>query len=161
MSVAEMNASRAAGELALYWEAHDTQYAIPKNALEAALAAGKRCVLNVSRGVTDECRALYESDDCEVYFLLITASDKSLIKRLTGRARESAEDIAKRVRRACEGNPVGPHVIVIYNEASREEGSAMVRAALLGELKYSLWLCPVSHFALFLLVSFVLLRPRS
>jgi ribose 1,5-bisphosphokinase PhnN len=49
VSVEEFEAHKAAGLYALDWAAHGTLYAIPKAALDAALAAGKRCVLNVSR----------------------------------------------------------------------------------------------------------------
>ncbi len=69
-----MDAGQAKGEHAFYWEAHDTKYAIPKRDLDAALAAGKRAVLNVSRGVVADCVARYESSRCEVYFLNVSAS---------------------------------------------------------------------------------------
>ena len=48
---AAMDAAQANGEHAFYWEAHDTKYAILEKDLDAALAAGKRCVLNVSRSI--------------------------------------------------------------------------------------------------------------
>ena len=82
---AAMDAGQANGEHAFYWEAHDTKYAIPRRDLDAALAAGKRAVLNVSRGVVADCVARYESSRCEVYFLNISASASVLTQRLLKR----------------------------------------------------------------------------
>ena len=45
-------------------------------------------MLNVSRTVVDDCLARYDNDDCEVYFLNVTASEETLTRRLTKRARE-------------------------------------------------------------------------
>ena len=42
---------------AFSWEAHKTRYAIPKGALEAALARNARCLLNVSRTVVGDVLA--------------------------------------------------------------------------------------------------------
>jgi hypothetical protein len=57
--------------------------------------------------------------------------------RLLGRGRESEVEVAKRVGRAKEGEPVGPHVIQVINEASRADGVEKVVAALHGKLRYS------------------------
>ena len=75
-------------------------------------------------------------------FLNISASAPVLTKRLMGRAREPPEEVAKRVARAKQGEPKGDHVIHIFNEGTREGGALMVAGALLGQLKYSLWLSP-------------------
>ena len=75
-------------------------------------------MLNVSRTVVDDCLARYDNDDCEVYFLNVTASEETLTRRLTKRAREPPEEIQRRVERAKQGEPQGPHVIHICNEAT-------------------------------------------
>eukprot|EP01047_Picozoa_sp_COSAG01_P055016 COSAG01_NODE_6079_length_3864_cov_7.298008_1_plen_427_part_00 len=137
-----MQAARAAGQHAFYWEAHDTQYAIPRDDLETALALGRRVVLNVSRSIVEQCLARYASQACEVYFLNISASPETLTQRLLRRGREPPAEVAKRVARAKQGEPAGPHVIHVYNEASVDEGAKMVVAALMGRLTYSLWLEP-------------------
>ena len=146
---AAMDAGQAKGEHAFYWEAHDTKYAIPKRDLDAALAAGKRAVLNVSRGVVADCVARYESSRCEVYFLNVSASASVLTQRLLKRGREPPEEVEKRVARAKLAEPQGAHVIHILNEGSKEAGCKLVTGALLGALKYSLWLTPapdsISH----------------
>jgi len=141
----EFDATRAAGGYALCWEAHGTKYGIPKPELDKHLRSRRRCVLNVSRTVIDECAAKYETDAVEVYFLNITASSEELARRLVARAREPSEEIGKRVARAKELEPKGPRVITITNEASIEEGTALVVGALTGKLKYSLWLSMASE----------------
>lgn len=130
----KFDARRGAGEYALCWEAHETKYGILKTDLEPALAAGKRCVLNVSRTVVEEARKKYgatTSFQSEVYFLNITASDAALIERLLARGREdSMEQVQERVKRAKEKTPKGEFVIHIVNELTREEGINQVVASL-------------------------------
>ena len=123
---AAMDAGQARGEHAFYWEAHNTKYAIPKRDLDAALAAGKRAVLNVSRGVVADCVARYESSRCEVYFLNVSASASVLTQRLLKRGREPPEEVEKRVARAKLAEPKGAHVIHIINEGSKEAGCKLV-----------------------------------
>lgn len=131
---ADFDASRAAGEYALSWEAHETKYAIRKADLEPALFAGKRCVLNVSRSVVEEARTTYGTNSTfqsEVYFLNITASDSVLIERLLARGRESSmEQVQERVRTAKAKTPKGSFVIDIINESTKEEGIGQVVTAL-------------------------------
>ena len=86
--------------------------------------------------------ARYESSGCEVYFLNISASASVLTQRLLKRGREPPEEVEKRVARAKLAEPQGAHVIHIINEGSTEAGCKLVTGALLGELKYSLWLTP-------------------
>ena len=130
VSVAEFEAHAAAGQYALDWAAHSTQYAIPEHELECALADGKRCVLNVSRTVVKQVLDTY-SARADVYFLNITASAAVLQSRLEARGRESKKEIAKRVARAKQDEPVGEHVIQILNERTVPEGIDAVIAALL------------------------------
>ena len=61
---------------------------------------------------------------------------------LTGRGREDASEVEKRIRRAKQMEPRGTHVIHIINEGTVRSGVEKVRAALTGQLKYSLWLVP-------------------
>jgi ribose 1,5-bisphosphokinase len=141
VSESDFDASKAAGDFALSWEAHSTKYAIPRKELDEALALGQRCVLNVSRSVIQQTRDTYGSI-ADVYFLNITATEASLRSRLLGRSRESAEEVEKRVARAKQSEPSGGHVIHIMNEASIEEGCTQVVDALAGQLRYSIWLTP-------------------
>eukprot|EP01051_Picozoa_sp_SAG22_P005336 SAG22_NODE_314_length_12607_cov_177.638311_3_plen_574_part_00 len=142
VTAAEFESRRAAGLYAISWEAHGgTKYGIPKASLETALAAGSTCVLNVSRTIVDEVRRDY-SDRADVSFLNITASAPVLTARLQGRGRESAAEVASRVVKAKDSEPVGPHVTQVINEATKAEGVEKVVAALRGRLKYSLWLVP-------------------
>lgn len=83
----------AAGGFALSWEAHGLGYALPRR-IEADLAAGRTVVVNVSRNVIAEAAGRYR---CGI--ILIAAHPLVRAARLTGRGRESVEDIAARLAR--------------------------------------------------------------
>jgi len=133
VSVAQFDAAEAAGEHALSWVAHSTKYAIPKAALDAALARGSRCVLNVSRTVIDEARSYGAARGAEVYALYITVPDNELRRRLLSRGREDAAAIDGRLARSRAILPTGSHVLTIPNEGTVAEGVELVRRALLGD----------------------------
>ena len=85
---------RDAGGLALSWEAHGIAYGIPA-AVVAELEQGRAVVANVSRTAIPAARAGYNALVVE-----ITADPQVLARRLAGRGRETAEDIASRLARA-------------------------------------------------------------
>lgn len=139
------DATKAAGGYAFTWEAQDAQLGVPKAELEEHLKVGKRCVIQASSSVVDECISKYASDDVEVYFVNITASSDELMRRLAPNGGENPGKRAARMAQAKENEPEGPHVIQIVNEASVEEGARLVEAAFLGQLKYTLWLGPALY----------------
>ena len=59
VSVEEFEQNLSAGVYALFWDAHDTRYGIPKTALEIGLSEGQRLVLNVSRTIIDDVLLTY------------------------------------------------------------------------------------------------------
>ena len=129
----EFAAAEAAGEHAFSWAAHDTRYAIPHAALNAALAKGGRCLLNVSRTIVDAALAYGEQRGVEVYCLYITCSEATLRQRLLSRGREDAAAVDSRLARSRSVRPFGDHVLTITNEASVEQGVKAVVRTLLGE----------------------------
>ena len=105
VSPAEFARRREAGELMLHWSAHSLDYGLPGE-LGAALADGRSVVANVSRGVVTEARERF----APTVVIAITASAETLAARLAERGRESADDIAARLRRAAA--PVEADVVV-------------------------------------------------
>ena len=130
---AQFEAAEAAGEHAFSWAAHDTRYAIPAAALDAALANNQRCLLNTSRTMVDAALQYGAQRGIDVYCLYITCSEDFLRERLLARGREDAEAVDKRLARSRAIQPTGPHVLTIPNEGTVEEGVDVVRRCLLGE----------------------------
>lgn len=88
-------ALRDSGALALWWEAHGIAYGIPAG-ISDDLATGAVVVANISRTAIPAARAAYDTTVVE-----ITADANVLARRLAGRGRETAEDIAGRLARAA------------------------------------------------------------
>lgn len=90
---------RDQGGLALCWEAHGIAYGIPA-AIVADLNQGRVVVANVSRTAIAAARQSFDAVVVE-----ITADPQVLARRLAGRGRESAADIAGRLARAVSVDP--------------------------------------------------------
>ncbi|MHB1108953.1 MAG: phosphonate metabolism protein/1,5-bisphosphokinase (PRPP-forming) PhnN [Devosia sp.] len=118
-------AARRHGAFALDWEAHGLCYALP-GSIDAAIAAGRIVVANVSRRVIPE--ALRKYDRARV--MLITAEAVVRARRLAGRGRESAEDVAARLKREGAPVPEGVTPVVIDNSGALERGITAFIAAL-------------------------------
>ncbi|OYV36044.1 MAG: phosphonate metabolism protein/1,5-bisphosphokinase (PRPP-forming) PhnN, partial [Rhodospirillales bacterium 20-64-7] len=91
--IAVSAAAFATMEFALSWRAHGLAYGIPRE-IEAALAAGKTVIANVSRRVVPQARRDYP---CLV--IAVTAPPQVLATRLAQRGRENAADIENRLKR--------------------------------------------------------------
>jgi ribose 1,5-bisphosphokinase len=119
-------ATRAAeGGFALWWRAHGLGYGIPISAA-VALERGRHVVANVSRAVVEDARSRFSP----LKVLLVTAAPEILATRLSGRGRETAEDIARRLARAPYAPPSGPEVCEIRNDGAMEAGVAALLDAL-------------------------------
>jgi len=94
LDLAAFEAARSAGRFALTWGAHGLYYGIPVE-VDAALAAGKIVVGNLSRGAVGEARRRWP----EVLAALVTARPETLAARLAERGREGAEDRRDRLNR--------------------------------------------------------------
>lgn len=86
----------AAGDLALWWEAHGLRYGIPSS-IDAAIRSGRSVVCNVSRTILGPARQRYAC----VTVVLVTAPRKVLEARLAGRARTSDGNLADRIGRSA------------------------------------------------------------
>ena len=116
---------RAAGAFALAWYANGLDYAIPVE-IESALAEGRHVVVNVSRTIVDDARRRYRP----LRVIAVTAPAEIVAARLTGRGRETAEEIAQRLARGALALPEGPDVDVVVNDGSLTDGVARMLAAL-------------------------------
>lgn len=125
IDVAEFARRKLRGAYALDWEAHGLCYGVPA-AIDAAMVAGRVVVVNTSRRVIE--RAVEKYPYCHV--LLVTARSEVRATRLSGRGRESADDVKARLAR--EGAPVPPGIepVVIDNSGSIEDGIAGFVSAL-------------------------------
>ena len=117
------DAQLAMGRYAFHWHAHGLRYAIPAS-INADLAQGRTVVFNGSRKALDEIRQQY-GDMC---VLMITAPPDLLAARLRARGRESAREIAARLKRAELDVPEGAEVII--NDGSVDAALAQILASL-------------------------------
>ena len=114
-----------AGGFALSWTAHGLSYGIPTS-IESDLTQGRHVLVNLSRGVIDQARRIF--DPFQV--LVITAPPAILAKRLAARGREDTADIAARLDRAAYTAPTGPDVTRIENAGDLNIATAALLAAL-------------------------------
>ena len=119
-------AERGRGAYALDWQAHGLNYALPIG-IEAEMAEGRVVVANVSRHVVPAALEKYGNG----HVLLVTARPEIRAARLAGRGRESAEDVAARLRREGPLMPAGVDVEEIDNSGTLHEGIGRFTAALL------------------------------
>jgi ribose 1,5-bisphosphokinase len=127
VSEAEFQRREAAGDYVLSWRAHGLSYGVPADILKD-LAAGRRVVVNVSRGVIDEARRRLGA----VRVVSVSADPEQLAERLRQRGRESEAEIADRIARAQAYGVAGPDVIALRNDGSREAGvMAMIRSIMI------------------------------
>lgn len=118
------NLERLRGAFALDWEAHGLCYGVPA-AIETAMAEGRVVVVNTSRKVIE--LALEKYPQC--FVLLVTATPEVRAQRLAGRGRETADEVAARLRREGAPIPAGVEAVTIDNSGSLDAGiSGFVQA---------------------------------
>jgi ribose 1,5-bisphosphokinase len=111
------------GADALHWRAHGLGYAIPA-AVDAAIRDGRTVVLNVSRTVIPQARALY----ARVHVVLIDADPAVRAARLAGRGRETGPAIADRLaREAALPSGTVPDTVIRNDGPPDEGGAALAR----------------------------------
>lgn len=113
---------RAAGAFALHWSAHGLSYGIPVS-VETTLADGMDMAANLSRSSLSEARARFG----HMVVLNLSARPDVLARRLDGRGRETAEDVARRLLRPAPRMPVDVARIDLDNSG---DVSATVEMAL-------------------------------
>jgi phosphonate metabolism protein PhnN/1,5-bisphosphokinase (PRPP-forming) len=113
------NLEKLRGAFALDWEAHGLCYGIPA-AIEDAMADGRVVVVNTSRKIIEV--ALEKYPRC--FVLLVTATPEVRAKRLSGRGRETAQEVAARLAREGAPIPTGVDAVTIDNSGTLPEGIA-------------------------------------
>ncbi|MDD7911775.1 phosphonate metabolism protein/1,5-bisphosphokinase (PRPP-forming) PhnN [Pseudovibrio exalbescens] len=121
----ELEAMIKKDEVALSWAAHNLLYALPKS-VDAHIAAGGVAIANGSRRIIPYALLKYE----HVLVVHITAPVEVLAERLAQRGRETAEDIANRLKRAEMTFGSAPNVARIENVGSIEEGVRKLSEAI-------------------------------
>lgn len=116
------------GAFVLDWRAHGLRYGIPVGVLDQ-LEAGNDVLANLSRSVLPQLSQIFQRSR----IVLITASPDVLAGRIAARGRETAEDQAKRLKRADFALADGLNPIVIRNEGTLDQAVAAFEAALIPE----------------------------
>ncbi|SES36235.1 ribose 1,5-bisphosphokinase [Tranquillimonas rosea] len=125
VSEAEFARRRAAGDFALWWEAHGLRYGIPAT-IRDDLGAGRTVLFNASRRILATAGRQFPG----LVVLHVTAPDALRAERLAARGRESAAEIGARLDRSDLTMPDGVPVRRIVNDGGVEDGAERLLAAL-------------------------------
>lgn len=101
---------KSAGGFALSWPAHGLHYGIPV-AVDHDIAQGRDILVNLSRSVLTVAHNRF----ARFTVLSLTAPVEVLAARLAGRGRETANQIADRLRRTAPVLPEGLPIITVEN----------------------------------------------
>jgi len=113
------------GAFCLHWGAHGLYYGIPAQVL-ADVQGGVTRMANLSRSVLEQAAVLFPA----MTVLHITASPQVLAQRLSGRGRESADQVAARLARSVQPLPQGLEVITLRNDGALTDTVAQALSAL-------------------------------
>jgi ribose 1,5-bisphosphokinase len=130
LSPEEFEQRLRAGCFALHWDSHGYRYGIGLE-IEQWLTLGLKVVVNGSRGYLPQARQRYP----DLQAVLIQVSPERLGERLRRRGRESAAEIAERMRRAgdfVEQMRNTPDLMTIDNDGSLEDAGHHLVALLRG-----------------------------
>lgn len=126
MTVEAFERAEAAGEFALSWGAHGLRYGITNTSI-SAVQDGAISIINVSRSVISQAEKL----GCRVTVLSIVCDPALLAERIAKRGRESAAEIATRLKREAPIHVTSARLIELRNETRPED----VRAAMLAAIQ--------------------------
>lgn len=116
---------RDAGGFSLSWGAHGLFYGIPAS-VDEVLAGGQDALVNLSRGVLDQARALFQP----FVVLSLVADPHVLAQRLAARGRETADEIEHRLARKPDMPVTGADVISLHNDGALDRTVQGALAAL-------------------------------
>ncbi|MEP5731111.1 MAG: phosphonate metabolism protein/1,5-bisphosphokinase (PRPP-forming) PhnN [Sulfitobacter sp.] len=104
------------GAFAVHWQAHGLRYGIPYS-IRDRLDEGIDCLVNFSRSALAEAAEIFP----RFIVLNVTARPETLALRLATRARETEEEIRKRLSQAVKPLPAGLEVIHLSNDGPLAE----------------------------------------
>ena len=111
VSVPRFEAMLQDGAFAVHWGAHGLHYGIPIT-VKYQLSKGTDCLVNFSRKALAQATEIFP----RLVVLNITAKPETLSHRLAARARETEEEISKRLAQADKPLPAGLKVISLSND---------------------------------------------
>ena len=114
---------QANGAYALSWEAHGLGYGLPAS-IRDDIAAGRVVVMNGSRAMVGAARDAFPG----MAVILVEATPDVRAERLAGRGRESAAEVAARLRREVPADIEG--AVHVDNSDAVDAGIARFVAAL-------------------------------
>lgn len=123
VSPEEFALQQANGAYALSWGAHGLQYGLPAS-IKDDIAAGSVVVMNGSRAMVGNARGAFP----DTAVILVEASLEARAQRLAGRGRETAAQVAERLRREVDSDI--PNAIRIDNSGDVTAGISRFVAAL-------------------------------
>ena len=116
------------GAFALHWRAHGLRYGIPIT-VKHHLGKGSDCLVNFSRKALAQASEIFP----RLVVLNITAKPETLARRLAARARETQDEISKRLAQADKPLPPGLKVITLTNDGPLSQtiarGAALLQPA--------------------------------
>ncbi|WP_111735247.1 phosphonate metabolism protein/1,5-bisphosphokinase (PRPP-forming) PhnN [Roseovarius amoyensis] len=128
VSVLQFEALVDNGAFAVHWRAHGLRYGIPIT-VKFQLGKGTDCLVNFSRKALTQAAEIFP----RFMVLNITAKPETLAQRLAARARETDEEIAKRLAQAETPLPEGLKVIHLANDGPLSQtvarGAALLQPA--------------------------------
>ncbi|MGB1035221.1 MAG: phosphonate metabolism protein/1,5-bisphosphokinase (PRPP-forming) PhnN [Primorskyibacter sp.] len=129
-SASEFSRMVAQGGFALHWDAHGLRYGIPVS-VHGALAEGRDCLANLSRGVLGQGQAVFAT----MQVLHITARPDTLARRMAARGRDTATQMRSRLARANTPLPDGVETCEINNDGPLHDtvAQAVARLSLAGD----------------------------
>lgn len=128
VSVAHFEDMVKNGAFAAHWGAHGLFYGIPIT-VKYQLNKGTDCLVNFSRSALAEAAEVFP----RFVVLNVTAKPETLARRLIARARETEEEIAKRLAQAEKPLPKGLEAIHLSNDGPLAQtvarGAALLQPA--------------------------------
>ena len=113
------------GAFTVHWSAHGLHYGIPIT-VKYQLGKGTDCLVNFSRKALIQAAGIFP----RFMVLNITAKPETLARRLAARARETEDEIAKRLAQADKPLPAGLKVIHVANDGTLSQTIARAVALL-------------------------------
>ena len=110
-------ALQQAGHFLFHWQAHGLSYGVP-SAVLTFVRSGQTVLFNGSRATLPAMRQIYP----DLRVLVISVSPETLAERLHSRGRETAEEIARRLRRQVDF--VDETVEIITNDGALADSVA-------------------------------------
>ncbi|MBZ8119918.1 phosphonate metabolism protein/1,5-bisphosphokinase (PRPP-forming) PhnN [Roseovarius sp. LXJ103] len=111
VSESQFDALVEEGAFAVHWRAHGLHYGIPIT-VKYQLGKDTDCLVNFSRKALTQAAGIFP----RLVVLNITAKPETLAHRLAARARETEEEISKRLAQADKPLPSGLKVINLAND---------------------------------------------